>query len=182
MKKDEKSQMVLVNPSNRILSGLGLSVLGVILVQFWRDRNMELVGADFILFLIIFFFFLAAIYCLFSWSKTTFVKGHNNFRQEVYHFGFFKKVHTGKCSSVFFQQTPQLRPSYTLFLSIKDSDDLIIREGLKRSEARKIGNKVANICGLTSIPEDPLEEVKKTIHNFDDEIEPDELDEEDLKD
>lgn len=182
MKKDEKSQMVLVNPSNRILSGLGLSVLGLILVQFWRDRNMELVGSDFILFLVICFFFITSIYCLFSWSKTTFVAGHNNFRQEVYHFGFVKKVRTGICSSVFFQQTPQLRPSYTLFLSITDSDDLIIREGLKRSEARKIGNKVATICGLTHIPDDPVDEVKKTIHNFDDDNDQDELDEEELKD
>lgn len=180
MKKDEKSQMVLVNPSNRIVSGLGLCVLGLILVQFWRDRNMQLVGADFILFLVIAFFFITAAYCLFSWSKTTFEKGSNSFSQETYHFGFLKKVRKGECSTVFFQQTPQLRPSYTLFLSVEGTDDVIIREGLKRSEARKIGNKVASICDLNTIPEDPVQEEKKTIHNFDQDIEEDELDEDEL--
>ncbi|WDE95426.1 hypothetical protein PQO03_06810 [Lentisphaera profundi] len=180
MKNTEKSQMVLVNPSHRILSGLGLSALGMVLIQFWRERNLNLSGPDFILFLVICFFFITAAYCMFSWSKTTFIKGHKNFHQETFHFGFYKKVREGICSSVFFQQTPQLRPSYTLFLTVKGSDDLIIREGLKRSDARKIGNNVASICGLPSLPDDPVEEVQKTIHNFDDDIEEDELDEDKL--
>ena len=177
MKKDEKQHMTLANPSHRIVSGLVLCALGIFLTNFAMERNLQLIGRDFAMFIVITFFYTTAIYCLFSWSKTSFTRNSLRFRQETYHFGCIKKVREGECSTVFFHQTPQLRPSYTLFLSVKGEDDLIVREGLKKSEARKIGNKIAEICGLTPIPEEPKKEVKKGFDEF-----VKEMDEDDLED
>lgn len=186
MDPSDKKEFTLVNSSHRILSGLGLMGLGIILTQFLLDNREQVTIRDTALIVIITFFFLTSLYCLFTWSKTQFTHGSKEFTQTSYHFGFIKKIKKGACNSVFFHQTPQLRPAYTLFLGIEDSDDIIIKEGLKRSQAQKIGDRIADICGLSprakeETPEETIVETSNKKHFLDDDYYDEEEDNDDEK-
>ncbi len=181
MNSTEQKELTLVNSSHRILSGLGLMGLGIILTQFLLKNRPEITIRDTSLIAVIAFFYLTSLYCLFSWSKTIFTFNSKEFTHITYHFGFLKKVKNGACNSVFFHQTPQLRPAYTLFLGIEEGDDVIIKEGLKRSQAQKIGNRVAEVCGLKTIPDEeqaaPIKTEVKKKHFLDDDYYDEEDDE-----
>ena len=127
----KEKEVVVVNPSHRMLSGLGLLAIGLFLTQFWFRREMT-VKSDFVLLVVILFFYLTSLYTIFSWSKTRFTVESTKIVHEVYHFGVIKLVKQLQFSEVYYLQVPQLIPSFRVCLKLSEgtANDIIVKEGM----------------------------------------------------
>jgi hypothetical protein len=167
----KEKDVVVVNPSHRMMSGLGLMAIGLILTQMWFQRDMTL-KTDFAMLLIMMFFFTTSLYTMFSWSKIRFYTDQTNAEQDTYHFGIIKVTKKLSFTEVYYVQVPQLIPTFRVCLRLIEGEgnDIIVKEGMKKSEAEQVYKKISLLCGIP-IPEPEPEPAPKDPEEDDDEDE-----------
>ena len=164
----KEKEVVVVNPSHRMMSGLGLMAIGLILTQMWFQRGMTL-KADFVMLVIMVFFFVTSLYTMFSWSKTRFYAGRTDAEQDIYHFGIIKIMKKLSFTEAYYVQVPQLIPTFRVCLRLTEGEgnDIIVKEGMKKTESEEVYKKISLLCGI-AIPEPEPEPEPKIVEDDDD--------------
>ena len=116
------------------------------------------------------FFYITSLYTIFSWSKTRFYADKTEAEQDTYHFGIIKVAKKLSFAEAYYTQVPQLIPTFRICLRLIEGEgnDVIVKEGMKKSEAEDIYKKISLFCGI-ELPEPEPEPAPKIVEDDDDE-------------